>query len=255
MVGRTVLRLARGGLRRRLGRRACSACFFDRPSPSPRPIPPSMHRREEVLRVVGPSSSDRRSAEGRVERRAGELLQRRLVVVPADARDRGRDVGAPSTRRTSTPRPAPSAVEVDGADHRLERVGEDRGLLAARRPRPRPCRAATQSPRLELGGHLGQRGGVHDRLAQRRSARPRAAAGTRCRRWSATTTPSTASPRNSSRSFDAWCPGACSAHHDRCASACAQQGRVRELVPEPAPSAPRASGSFGQKPSPSRPKT
>src|SRR5436305_810653 len=37
--------------------------------------------------------------------------------------------------------------------------------------------------------------------------------------WSVTTRPSTASPRNSSRSFDSW-PG-CSAHHDRCASAAA----------------------------------
>ena len=61
------------------------------------------------------------------------------------------------------------AVEVDGGDHRLHRVGEDRRLVASARTRPRPCPAAAtargRAPRATSasasafttdGAHLGQ---------------------------------------------------------------------------------------------------
>ena len=37
---------------------ACSACFFDRPSPSPRDVAPDSHHGEEPLRVVGTLVAD-----------------------------------------------------------------------------------------------------------------------------------------------------------------------------------------------------
>ena len=54
--------------------------------------------------------------------------------------------------------------------------------------------------------------------------------------WSVTTTPSTASPRNSSRSLDGW--PACSAHHERCTRAGARRSGAR--------SRPRRSTSCGR---------
>src|SRR3954468_18624624 len=60
--------------------------------------------------------------------------------------------------------------------------------------------------------------------------------------WSVTTMPSTASPRNSSRSFDE--SSGCSAHHERCDSAWRSTPRSRKVQPSRDSKTTRASASM-----------
>src|SRR3954468_12960099 len=89
------------------------------------------HRREEPLRVVGPLVANL-VARQTVEPLRRELLQPRLVVVAAGTGGRLRNALGEEAQH-DVPRGFHPAVEVDGRDDRLHRVGEDRRLLAPAR--------------------------------------------------------------------------------------------------------------------------
>ena len=107
--------------------------------PWPRSCPPTVHLGREDLGVVRPRVVHlvRRQAQAEARRQLLQLVLR--VAEPpsgGDARDRRREAIDHETRRRLHP-----GGQVDGADDRLEAVGEDR-VLAHGRPRPpHPCRA------------------------------------------------------------------------------------------------------------------
>src|SRR3954463_12208169 len=90
---------------------------------------PEHHGRVEALRVVG-TLVVHVVARQLLEPLSGELLQARLVVVAARPARGLRDALAHETHDDVAGRGHP-AVEVDGRDDRLHRVGEDRRLLPA----------------------------------------------------------------------------------------------------------------------------
>ena len=123
---------------------ACSACFFDRPSPSPWTMHPDVDTRgEEALRVVGALVVDLVARAAPSTRRA-QAPAAGSCSPGRRARRRRRDAVAEQAQHESRRR-SPAAVEVHGADHGFERVGEDRRLLAPAGCRPRPCRAAARA--------------------------------------------------------------------------------------------------------------
>src|SRR5262245_3143663 len=114
----------------------------------------------EALGVVRPVVGDR------VPRQFGEppgrqLLEPGLVVLPARTHARLRDAVAEQLHDQQARR-VPSAIEIDRAQYRFERVGEDRRLLT-------PARAVLALPEehggaeLELGGDFCEGRGAHDR--------------------------------------------------------------------------------------------
>src|SRR6266545_1148439 len=121
------------------------------------------HGCEEALRVVGPFVAHLVAGK-LVEGLRCQLLQPRLVVVPAGTG------GALDDARLEEPQDelaggVPSTVEVDGGDHGLHGVGEDRRLVAS------ACRflafAEEQQPaHPRLAGDLGEHITVDDRGAQ-----------------------------------------------------------------------------------------
>ena len=140
-----------------------------------------------------------------------------------------------TSRSTSVAGGVEPAVEVHGADHRLHGVGQDRRALAAAGA---VLALAQQQDRadVEVGGHLGQRRRPARRPPADRDSSPSSASGNRWKTSSVTTRPSTESPRNSSRSFEA--KPECSAHQlrwvrarvSRAGSVKVYPSRSRELV-------------------------
>ena len=123
-----------GVRRRRAGRtprtRPCSAGFFERPSPSPTMRPSTHDRGEEALGVVGPLGAH--DVDGRAEAVAvrASSCSARLVVEPVEAIGRRRRGAGANEALDQVVRGRRAAVEVDRAEHRLERVRQDRRLLA-----------------------------------------------------------------------------------------------------------------------------
>ena len=95
----------------------------------------------------------------------GELLQARSSS-PGRRRARtAASISGSKSRCTTGRRPVEAAAEVDGADHGLDGVGEDRGLVAA----AGGLLAAAELDVLaeaDAAADLGQRAGVDDRGAQ-----------------------------------------------------------------------------------------
>src|SRR5581483_10246506 len=132
-----------------------------RPALAPPPqLAVHAHLRVEPLRVI------RTLVAHRVPRQLGEvpsheLLQARLVVLTARTFARLADAVTEQVEHEPL-RGRPPSREVDGAEHRFQRVGEDRRLLA-------PTRARLALPEeqrlteLQLACDLGQRGRAHDR--------------------------------------------------------------------------------------------
>ena len=219
---------------------ACSACFFERPSPSPstRPSDPARWRRS-AWRGRAPPRARRRPAAARTARR-GELLQRRLVVearpsrLPASPRAAGRrgaDRGRrpPRRRRRGTPRRCTASKASDRIDGFVRPP-------AASSPLP----SSRQSPSSMDVGHLGQRAGVHHRLAEvgelalGELARARGRRGRR--------RPSRARRRRGTRAARSTALPGYSAHHERWARAWRSERGLPELVAEPLAPAPRGPG-------------
>ena len=136
-----------------VGAAPCSASFLLRPLPAPRTSPVDDARRAwNVLAWSGPSSRTRYSGTPSAEL-GGQLLQARLPV-QAGAEGRGR-------RHQRVDQPVhegagdlDAVLDVDGADQRLERVGEDRGLVAAAAWSPRRCPSRTWSPTPSVAGDV-----------------------------------------------------------------------------------------------------
>src|SRR5690606_11094786 len=131
------------------------------------PRPPGdaadLDRDAEPAGVVGPLR-DRLVARGLVEVPGRQLLQPALEVLAA--RPAGVGLGDPAAEQ-----PHDEGVgllhpggHVDGAEHRLEGVGEDRGLLPTARLLL-PLAEQQVLAEAELVGHLGERHRVDDRLA------------------------------------------------------------------------------------------
>ena len=97
-----------------------------------------------------------------------------------------------------------AAVEVDGADHGLHGVGQDRRLARGRPTASSPLPSSRTEPRSSSSGHLGQRGGTARPTARTLASSPSGMPGNVRKTWSVTTSPSTASPRNSSRSLESY---------------------------------------------------
>src|SRR6266511_1626555 len=128
-------------------------------------LAPQHHGREEPLRVVG-SLVAHLVAGQLVERLGRQLLEARLVVVATRAGCALDDAGLEQPQHELARR-VPPAVEVDGRDHGLHGVGEDRRLVAAAR---RGLALAEQQRRAQvrLARHLGDHLTVDDRGAQLR---------------------------------------------------------------------------------------
>ena len=117
-----------------------------------------------------------------------------------------------------------SAVQVERATHRFERIGQDRfaaksAALELARPQ------GQQLPRAALAAACCARNCPLTTRARRRLKVPSSASGKRSNRYCAVIRLSTASPRNSSRSLLA--PSAL-----RCVNAVAKPGQLGGLVPE-----------------------
>ena len=259
-IGRSPLgssRRSRVGQRasqRARGRRPARPASSTGPRPRPRASPPTRDGGEELLGVVGPVVGD--LVAGRLVEAAGrQLLEPALVVLAARARAAPRRCGRRAGRSTSCVARLQPAVEVDGADDRLEGVGQDRRLLPAARAAPRPCRAAVRR-RARARRPPRRASTALTTVPGPWPARPRRASGygavdvvgddqRRARRRRGT---------RAARSTS--CPG-CSAHHDRWHERGRQQRRVgdgRRRGARPA-AASRVTGSGdGQRPQ-SRPTT
>ena len=137
---------------------ACSACFFERPSPVAVLLAPHRHPGGEALGVVG-AFGRHRVRRQLVEAAGGQLLEPGLEVVAAGT-GRGLRHALAQQVHDQRRRVVPPPVEVDGADHRLHGVGQDRRLL----PPAGRVLALAQAHRLaqtQLGRGLGQGARVH----------------------------------------------------------------------------------------------
>ena len=186
----------------------------------------------------GPLSATTSIDGRRLPERLRPLLQPRLVVEPRVRVDVGQlGLKQPRRRRRDG---VETAVEIDRAHQRLQRVGQDRrtrtpagALLAAsderiapqieRAPPPAPGPLRSPAPPAPA------------------SDRPRRCPGKRRMSRSLTTSASTASPRNSSRSLSAR-PGAAPRYARRCASARSRPAPDRGKRSRGAPPARRARG-------------
>ena len=143
-----------------------------------------------------------------------DLLEASLVVLVARALGGLVDTFAELLKHEATDR-LDTAVEVHRAEHGLDRISQDRRLLSTAGGILAFAKAQIES---DPSSRPTSASVVDDTTAARALAGcPSGRSGKAENRWSVTTTPSTASPRNSSRSFDS-SPG-CSAHHDRCVRA------------------------------------
>ena len=106
----------------------CSASFLDRPMPVPIGSPPRCTVAVNSFSWSGPRSSRRYSGIER-KRLRRELLQDRLVVAIALASHVGLHA-RPEQPLDQLRGDLEAPVEVDGPEHGLERVGEDRRLVA-----------------------------------------------------------------------------------------------------------------------------
>ena len=145
---------------------ACSAAFFERPSPAPYSSLRSEHRRRRTASSGrGPRGAP---GSGAADRTAGPPAPGAASCSPArPGRSPARGYGAPSTASTSRRRRLEPAVEVHRGDDRLHRVGQDRRLGAPAR-RVLALAEPQRRTEVELLRDLGQRLGAHDRGAQLR---------------------------------------------------------------------------------------
>ena len=190
----------------------CSAAFFERPVPSPITCAVDDDRGEEALGVVGALGPR-------------DVLRRRPAVdrrpAPAGAtcgrggrggRPSRRGAGRSGARRGRTPGRARRRRTPRRARPPARRTGST--ASRARRRRPRRGRAGGTTPRSSSSATSASASALTTPLRTPVSA-PSGSSAKRRNARSATTQPSTASPRNSRRSLLS-VPG-CSAHHDRCA--------------------------------------
>src|SRR5919106_2999751 len=120
-------------------------------------------RRGEDLGVVGSLFGD--AIVGHAEHAlGGEFLQRRLPVQAGAQHGRGRDqvVHQPVDERR---RGIQAAVQIDGADQSLDRVGQDRGLVTATRGFLTPAQVHVRA-QLESSPYLGEGAHVDDSRPQ-----------------------------------------------------------------------------------------
>ena len=146
----------------------------------------------------GPSSVTAYSGTPRPSVR-GELLQAGLPVQARAERGGGRQQRVDQAVHEG-PGDLDAVLEVDGADQRLEGVGEDRGLVPPAAASPRRGRAGCARRRRGRGR---RRASARMLTTAARSLASWPSGRSGCRRYSAsvTTSPSTASPRNSRRSL------------------------------------------------------
>ena len=189
----------------------------------PRTSPPTRTVGGELLLVVGAALLDPVLGD-RAQLPRGELLQDRLVVAVALAADpRLHPRAEQPLDQLGRARPGPGR----GRPRRTPPRARRRGCSPCRgRPRaPRPCRAAPRRPGRATAPR--RRGPACSRSRRGASrAAPRACRGRRAYAMSVTTSPSTESPRNSSRSFVTGSP--CSNAKERCVSAARRSAGVGE---------------------------
>ena len=144
---------------------ACSAAFFDRPVALADDVAVDAHGGVERLGVVRALATSPRTP-GRRDRRGRSAPAAASCGRTGPMRVGGRRASAASTQPLDhAVRRLGAAVEVHGAEHRLERVGQDRRLVGAHRRRPRPAEQQCR-PEVEVDGDLGQRDRVDHALAQ-----------------------------------------------------------------------------------------
>ena len=143
-----------------------------------------------------------------------DLLETSLVVLVARAlgglvdafaellEDEATDGSTPPSRYIAPSTASTASARIDA----FSRPPEASSPLPRRRSSPTPSSRPTSASVVD-----------ETTAARALASCPSGRSGKAENRWSVTTTPSTASPKNSSRSFDS-SPG-CSAHHDRCVRA------------------------------------
>ena len=136
------------------------------------------------------------------------------------------------TRRTKSRAARQPGIQIERADHRFQRIGQHRGLARARRAWPRRGRRQQGGQAMRLGDRGERRLGDQGRQARARARLP-ARCGKRSISHSATISPSTRSPMNSSRSLE---PTPFAPAAERCVSASASSfGRRKRAPAAPAP--------------------